>query len=167
MPNNINSSVISFVAHTAKNVEIHRHHCFQIVASIRGTFSCTIGGDFYAAKKDFIVNQNVTHSCQATNSSVIVYFIDAESYFGWQLKSILGDEKFLDVEPFFTDSQLEKVNAEGNQNHSKTELKKLSDEIFSTILPVKNRSDENISDERVEKVIGFIEQNLGESINVV
>ncbi|MFN0140848.1 MAG: helix-turn-helix domain-containing protein [Pyrinomonadaceae bacterium] len=160
------SNVISFAAHGAKNVEIHRHHCFQIVASIRGTFACTIGGNYYHDKKGFIVNQNVTHSCQAENASVIVYFIDADSYFGWQLKSILAGQKSLDTEGFFTDSQMQKINAEGNQNLSKDELKTLSEEIFQTILPRHIQQNENLSDERVAKAINFIETNLAESLNL-
>ncbi len=166
MNDNFNSSVISFAAHNAKNVEIHRHHCFQIVASIRGTFACTIGGNFYPAKKGFIVNQNIPHSCQAENSSVIVYFIDAESYFGWQLKSILGDEMFTDIEPFFSDSQLEKINSEVNQNLAKDELRQLSDEIFSSILPTQFQTGENVFDERIAKAVNFIEGNLSESLNL-
>ena len=163
---NFNSSVISFAAHEAKNVEIHRHHCFQIVVAIKGTFACTIGGNSYPNKKGFIVNQNIVHSCQAENANVIVYFIDAESYFGWQLKSILAGNKFLDVEPFFSDSQLQKINAEGNQQLSKDELKQLSDEIFRSILPTQFQSDQNVFDERIEKAVKFIETNLAESLNL-
>lgn len=166
MADDFEQNIISFIAHNAARVEIHQHHCFQIVAAVRGDFACTIGGNYYPAKKGFIVNQNVTHSCQAENASVIVYFIDAESYFGRQLKSILGDENFLDIEPFFTDLQIRKINTEGNQNLSKAELKNLSEEIFSTILPSDFQADDKLSDERVKNAAGFIEENLGESINL-
>ncbi len=166
MLHDFNSGVVSFAAHGAKNVEVHRHHCFQIVVSIRGSFACTIGGNYYPNKTGFIVNQNVTHSCQAENASVIVYFIDADSYFGWQLKSILAGQKFLDIEGFFTDSQRQKINAEGNQNLSKDELKKLSEEIFETILPTPFQPSETLADERVAKAVNFIETNLAESLNL-
>ena len=95
-------NVISFVAHNAAQVEVHRHHCFQIVASIRGTFACTIGKSFYHPHKGFIVNQSIPHSCQAENASGIIFFIDAESDHGWQLKEMLGGQPFLDLEAFFT-----------------------------------------------------------------
>ncbi|MGI8555755.1 MAG: hypothetical protein ACR2LT_05315 [Pyrinomonadaceae bacterium] len=51
MLNDFDSSVISFAAHNAKNVEVHRHHCFQIVAAVKGDFACTIGRNSFTRKK--------------------------------------------------------------------------------------------------------------------
>lgn len=166
MTDELNHNIISFVAHGARQVEVHRHHCFQIVASIKGTFACTIGGNSYAQKKGFVVNQSVVHSCQAQDASVIVYFIDAESYHGWQLKEMLADKPFLDIEEFFTAAQMTRFCAEGNQHLPKTKLEKIAAEIFTGILPARNQPDENQADERIVKALRFIETNLSETIRL-
>jgi YesN/AraC family two-component response regulator len=166
MTDELGYNIISFVAHGARQVEVHRHHCFQIVVSIKGSFACTIGGNSYARKKGFIVNQTIAHSCQAENASVIVYFIDAESYHGWQLKEMLGENPFLDIEAFFTDAQASRICAEGNQHLPKAELKKLADEVFGIVLPADNQPDANPIDERIIKALNFIETNLSESISL-
>lgn len=166
MVNEFGQNVISFVAHNAARVEVHRHHCFQIVAAIKGDFGCTIGGNSYSRRKGFIVNQNITHSCQAENASVIVYFIDAESYHGWQLKELLAGEKFLDIEQFFSESELNRFCAEGNQDLPKAKLKNLADEVFHCVLPENVSLNENLTDERIVKTLDFIDANLSESIRL-
>lgn len=106
------------------------------------------------------------HSCQAESASVIVYFIDAESYHGWQLKELLADKPYLDIKQFYTAAQLTRICAEGNEHLPKPELKKLADEIFNSILPAQNQPNENQSDERIVKALDFIETNLSESIRL-
>lgn len=166
MPDAPEHNIISFVAHNAARVEVHRHHCFQIVASIRGTFAGSIGGKSYPSKNGFVINQNVRHSCQAENASVIVFFIDAESYHGWQLRSLLMDRPFLDMEVFFTAAQVQRICAEGNQHLPKMELKQLADEIFASLLPAQASATEPMPDERVRKATRFIEEHLSGSIRL-
>jgi len=166
MSNNSGHNIISFVAHNAAHVEVHQHHCFQIVASIKGNFTCAIGGNSYPRKKGFIVNQNVAHSCQAADASVIVYFIDAESHHGWQLKEMLAGNDFLDIEPFFTVLQSNRFCADGNENLPKIELKKIANEVFDAILPAHNSISENLTDERIVKTLDFIDAHLSENIRL-
>lgn len=159
-------NIISFVAHNAARVEVHRHHCFQIVASIKGSFACTIDGKSYQRKIGFIINQSVVHSCQAQGASVIVYFIDAESYYGWQLREMLAGKPFLDIEDFFAEGETARICANGNERLPKFELKKIADEIFETVLPQPNKPDRHFLDGRIGKALKFIETNLRESIRL-
>lgn len=123
MLNESGHNIISFVAHNAARVEVHRHHCFQIVASINGTFVGTIDGQAYPRKTGFIINQNIVHSCQAGQASVIVFFIDAGSDHGGQLRTLLMNQPFLDLDGFLTQAQAQRIRAEGNQHLPKAELK--------------------------------------------
>ncbi|MFN0122122.1 MAG: helix-turn-helix domain-containing protein [Blastocatellia bacterium] len=166
MPNNPGHNVISFVAHQAARVEVHRHHCFQIVASIRGTFACTIGGAAFSNKKGFVVNQQVPHSCQAATASVIVFFIDAEIDHGRGLKELLGGQPFLDIEAFLTAAQLQRICAEGNQHLPTAELQKLADEIFASVLPAQTQLPESPLDKRVSQALEFIDAHLSASIRL-
>ncbi|MCE7989846.1 MAG: AraC family transcriptional regulator [Caldilinea sp. CFX5] len=152
-------NVISFVAHGAR-VDVHRHYCFQMIVSIRSTFDCVIGGVAYQEKTGFIINQNVPHSCVAERASVLIYFIDAESYFGWQLKELLAGEAVLDIEPFFTAEQQHRYRVEDNQTLSKVRLQQMASEIFAVMLPPVSQPTPPFLDERIAQAIHFIEQHI-------
>lgn len=152
-------NVISFVAHGAQ-VDVHRHYCFQMLVSLRSTFDCTIGGVAYQGKTGFIINQNVPHACMARRASVLIYFIDAESYSGWQLKELLAGEPVLDIEPFFTADQQRHYRTEETQTLPKESLRQVAHEIFSVILPSVGQPATPFLDERIAQAIHFIEQNV-------
>lgn len=152
-------NVISFIAHGAQ-VEVHRHYCFQMIVSLRSTFDCVIGGVAYQEKTGFIINQNVPHSCVAQHASVLIYFIDAESYFGWQLKELLASQAVLDIEPFFTPDQWRAYRAEGNHWLPKERLQSLASAIFDVILPPASQPPTPFLDERIAQAIHFIEQQI-------
>lgn len=165
MPGGFAQNVVSFVAHGAR-VEIHRHHCFQIVVGINATFDCTLGGDFYRDKTGFIINQNIPHSCSAPNASVFVYFVDAESYYGWQLKQMLAGAKFIDAKNLFTNEQRELYFVEGNQFLPKDELKRMASEIFDIVLSAPPESHTDFLDERIVKAVEFIDARLAENLTL-
>jgi AraC-like DNA-binding protein len=156
--------VISFVAHQAANVSIHYHQCFQIVASIEGDFTCTIGGQTYEGQRGFMVNQLVPHSCQAPAASVIVFFIDAESQHGWQLKALLAERPMLDLQEFFPPTQWQRLCAPGNARLPKTALRQLADELWATILPPPVVRP--AMDARMPLALDFITAHLSESLRL-
>lgn len=159
-------NIITFIAHGAK-VDVHRHHCFQIVVSINQPFECTLGGELYKNMTGFIINQNVPHSCRGPNASVFVYLVDAESYYGWQLKEMLAGETFVQTDAFFFDDQRKAYFAEGNQLLPKESLRQMADEVFDIILsaPTEQPS-ETVLDERVLKAVEFVETRLQENLRL-
>ena len=89
--------MISFLARHSV-VDVHYHQCFQIVVSLKGTFDSVIDGKAYKGLSGFFVNQYITHACQAQDTEALVYFIDAESYQGYQLKEMLGGKPFIPID---------------------------------------------------------------------
>lgn len=159
-------SLISFVAHNAARVEIHRHHCFQIIASLRGTFAGKIGGTVLTGSTGVVVNQSVPHSCQAEDASALIFFIDAESYQGWQMKALLGGQPFLESASLLSETQWRRVCAEGNQHLAKTELKALADEILNSIVPRPAPLPDATMDARVRTALAFIETRLDSGVRL-
>ncbi|MFN8456151.1 MAG: AraC family transcriptional regulator [Anaerolineae bacterium] len=155
---NAAQNIISFVVHGAQ-VEVHRHYCFQIVLSLKSSFDCAIGGVSYQEQTGFIINQNVPHSCAAQRASVLIYFIDAESYFGWQLKELLAGAHCIDTTAFFTPEQWALHHAAGHQFLPKEKLKRMADEIFNLILPA-TQPPSDFLDERIVRAIEWIETEL-------
>lgn len=159
-------SLISFVAHNATRIEIHRHHCFQIIASLRGTFACNIGGTVLSDSLGVVVNQSVPHSCQAGNASALIFFIDAESYQGWQMKALLGEQPFLEIASLLTETQWRRICAEGNQHLPKPELKTFADEVLNSILPMPAPLPDVTMDARVRAALAFIETRLDTGVRL-
>ncbi|WP_431210141.1 helix-turn-helix domain-containing protein [Puia sp. P3] len=89
--------MISFLARHAA-VDVHYHQCFQIVVSLKNPVDSVIDGVLRRGLCGFIVNQYIHHSCRAEDSPALVYFIDAESYQGWQLKQLLDGRAFVPID---------------------------------------------------------------------
>ncbi|MFN7928724.1 MAG: AraC family transcriptional regulator [Blastocatellia bacterium] len=166
MTSELQQNIISFVVHNPPRVEVHRHHCFQIVISLRGTFSCTIAGTALTQHTGFIVNQNIAHSCQAGAATVLVFFIDAESYHGWQLRALLAGRPFLDTAAFFTEVQSQELCADGNERLSRLELQQIAGEIFASILPAQLSATSFLPDDRISRATRFIDAHLSESLRL-
>lgn len=160
------NNVISFVAHGAANVEIHRHHCYQIVASVRGTFRCSLSNVDHPASRGFVINQNVPHSCQAPDASVLVYFVDAESYCGWQLRELLAENDAVDFASLLSESELTRMNESGYEQMTASDLRVVSDKLFELILSIHSLPNEPEIDSRVVAAMKFIDEALPESINL-
>lgn len=159
------NNIISFLSPQAV-VDIHYHNCFQIVVSIQSAFNCTIDKKEYKNMQGFIINQNIKHSCKASDTSVLVYFIDAESYLGWQLKEMLSEEPFLDIESLLTKHQMEEIAVRCNESAGAAEMKKVADDLLEKIIPSQGAEKNMLMDERIIKVLGYIDNNLENSISL-
>jgi len=158
-------SVVSFVAHEAQ-VDVHRHHCFQIAMSLHAGFSCRLGGRTYRDMRGFIINQNVPHSCSAQHTSVLIYLVDAESYLGWQLRAILGGEDVAELEPLLTaDRQAHYFNP-GNRLLPKERLHALAAEAFDQILSHSKAAHNAALDSRTADAIALIDARLSETLRL-
>jgi len=95
-------------------VDVHYHQCFQVVVSLKNPIDSTIEGTLHRGLCGFFVNQYVPHSCRAEDSPALVYFIDAESYQGWQLKNMLDGRAFVAIEeiPEVTGKDMVRFSAE-------------------------------------------------------
>jgi len=104
--------MISFLARHAV-VDVHFHQCFQVVVSLKKPIDSVIDGMPYQGLCGFFVNQYIPHSCRAEDSPALVYFIDAESYQGWQLKNMLDGRPFLAIDaiPEVTDKDMVSFSA--------------------------------------------------------
>jgi AraC-like DNA-binding protein len=139
--------MISFLARQAV-VNVHYHQCFQVIVSLKKPFNSVIEGQAYRQLNGVFINQHITHACQGQETDVLVYFIDAESYQGWQLKEMLGGRPFLPIEaiPPVTDTDIGRF-AEG-----------LLDELLPG-LPAKRAIDD-----RIGEALLYIDGRLDDSL---
>lgn len=149
------NNLIVFVAHNA-GVEIHKHHCFQILISLNQPFTSHIHGDTYTGR-GLIINQTIAHACQAINSNALVYFIDAESRRGWQLKQMLDGQPYLNLEHFWSENQWATLSADAQTHAWQTPaLQILALSALDTLLPMQPDTAHH-RDPRITQVIDWLE----------
>jgi AraC-like DNA-binding protein len=151
-------NLISFVARHA-SVDIHYHQCLQVVVSLRVPFDSVIDGTGYSRMNGFLINQAITHSCKAENTEVLIYFIDAESYQGWQLKEMLDGRPFVPIDSILTEQELNEVMAQYGRAAVLADIQQTADDLMAKILHPRQQTDRNI-DERIAKAIEYINLNL-------
>lgn len=159
----MSESIISFAAHHAV-IDIHYHHCFQIVVSIHNTFDCKIADTNYSNFKGFVINQRHKHSCMAKDSSVIVFLIDAESSIGQNIKKLLNEKIFLNIEDVLSAEQLQLLQVNENERF---DIEILSEKyaLLCQMLFLDNLEIQPL-DSRIEQAIKYIETNISQKIEL-
>jgi AraC-like DNA-binding protein len=163
MPDLTFEHIICFGARQAI-VDIHYHQCFQLVISLYAPFDCTIGTINYDKSNGFLINQGVTHSCQAQATEVLVYFIDADSYQGWQLKAMLNGKDFIPIQTLLLIEELTDMSAEYTRTASPFELRKLAIAVMDKILPPQIASHHPQKDHRMAKALAYIDAHLDDPL---
>jgi AraC-like DNA-binding protein len=163
MPDLAFEHIICFGARQAI-VDIHYHQCFQLVISLCAPFDCTIGTNNYSQLKGFLINQGVTHSCRAQATEVLVYFIDADSYQGWQLKTMLNGQDFIPIQTLLPIEELTDMSAAYTQTASPVELRKLAIALMEKILPSQAAAHHRQKDDRMTKALAYIDAHLDDPL---
>ena len=157
--------IISFIAHHAV-VDIHYHNCIQIMMSLNSGFDCAISGQKYKSMKGYVVNKGVKHSCNAPETSIIVYLIENESKFGRELNDMLANQDFIDIENLLTPKQLQEIYYRYELAASIIERQSVGSFILENILPDDIRLEQSLPDERIQTVLEFINRNIERQISL-
>lgn len=149
-------------------VDVHYHSCYQIVVSTKYTYDSVVEGKPYKNLRGFIIDKYTKHSCTAPVGSFLVYYIENKSFLGKQLKCILNQEIFIDIETILSKERLLQLNKDfSKENLTTTEIKTLSDALLYDIFShsIYFIAPEKI-DERVTKALNFINENYSESLTL-
>lgn len=154
-------NIISFMAHDAQ-VEVHRHHCFQILLGMSASFDSNIGGVLHTKRRALLINQNMTHACNGLGGSNLIFFIDAESRTGWQLRQMLDGQPILDLTEMWLEAKphspaMEEIRAWPHERRLAVAEEALA-LVTADVQPVNTR------DSRIEQAIAWVEQHLHEKI---
>ena len=166
--NNIDTTNVMCFYTDISVVDVHYHCCYQIVVSTKSTYDSHIEGMDYKNLKGFIIDKYTRHSCTAPEGSFLVYYIESKSFLGKQLKRILENQIFIDIETILSVQQFEKLKADFSKDNLTTSyIKTLSDnllsDIFSSTLSPFNLEK---TDQRVAKALDFINENIGENLTL-
>ncbi|HEV2480850.1 MAG TPA: AraC family transcriptional regulator [Puia sp.] len=141
-------------------VDVHYHQCFQIVISLYAPFDSTIDGQDYPQLTGFLINQGVTHSCDSRTTEVLVYFIDADSYQGWQFREMLNGNAFVPIEQLLTPEELDSAAREYRRTKDTADLRAAALTVMDRILPPTGVSLFRPMDDRLTTALAYIDANL-------
>lgn len=161
MSASIEKNVISFLAHDVQ-VEVHRHHCFQILLSVSASFSSRIGGVVHEGRRALVIGQNVAHACNGLGGSNLIFFIDADSRTGWQLKQMLDGQAVLDLSDMWLEVQPDPSSLAEVHGWSHAQRRDFAERSLA-LLTADARAD-GTRDERIELAIAWVEAHLHERI---
>ena len=141
-------------------VDIHYHQCFQIVISLDAPFDSTIDGKDYPRLNGFLINQGITHSCKAQATEVLVYFIDADSYQGWQFGEMLNGNAFVPIEQLLAPGELSETTLSYRRTRATGDLHDTALMLMDKILPSPQGILLRPMDDRMTKALAYIDANL-------
>jgi AraC-like DNA-binding protein len=161
----MDNNIFSFITNGAR-VNVHFHHCLQIVVSLDNPFDCFIDGRQINNNRGFIINQMVKHACEAPQSQVLVLIINAASTLGHQLKTYLDGQPFIELSKIFSNDYLNKIFTPEYLSLSSCSLQKnvnffvndLLEAIGGCYLPYHS------NDERILNALEYIQTNIDKPI---
>ncbi len=156
---------LSFIADMASVVE-HYHHCYKVVISLDNEFECLIDGQAFFGLRGFIVNQAIPHSCYAPSANVLVNFIEANSFWGLQLKELLADKTFVMIDSVLAPEQYSQVLPANYEELPNDILIPYVKAFLDSIFPISLPTNKIITDERIEITLQYIDQNLHEPLDL-
>lgn len=168
------SNLLAFAAFRVR-VDIHKHHCFQVLISLTEPFTSSIHGQLYSSR-GLIINQTVAHACNAENSIALVFFIDPESRLGWHLKQLLDGQAFVDLESLWINEQWAGLSAHKLTAESlRAALPTFAQHVLQQLLQASQIPTVSCRDPRISQAITWLEakphlkvslQDVAEYINL-
>lgn len=152
-----------FIGSNNKAISEHQHPMIQLIVGVKNPFLWKDKQGNWVPKKALLVAPNHRHECNASDKSVLIIGIDPESKFGQSVhKRYLHEATIIDF-PFVN---LEKIDLAEVINNCITDshwkgLHQIIQELFEYNLTIKLI---NRKDERIQKVLDFITQNIHTSI---
>jgi|GEM_PF-1335926 len=167
-------------------VEVHRHRCYQVAITLTSTFDCLIDGLKLKDLKGIIVNQNIPHACRVHAGDVLVSFIEADSYWGRQLRACLAGRSYVNLADILEPVTFHSLFPENYQSLSNQILVPYINSFFRQLLPLAASEPAPVkwhfegqkqgnpalpqevveTDDRIQKALVYIHQHLYERLIV-
>jgi AraC-like DNA-binding protein len=141
----------------ARPISGHKHPVVQLVVAIKDSFLSKDENGNWVKKRGLLIAPNQLHECDAKNVQILSLDIDPESSLGeWIMENYLLEQKVMDV-PSSTFPKLDFNEWSNKLKYEKwKELRSMVDKIFM----FQKTSDALMKDDRVEKILMYISNNI-------
>ncbi len=150
---------IAFIADKI-DVKVHRHLTLQIVISLDNSFSSFVSHTMINNIQIILINKFVPHSCFTSNSKVLIYLIEPQSYLGSIIKFTHQNQDYITLE---CDEQIKALIKIGNKCNFSEQL--LFDKFLNHLFLNSNTNIDSI-DNRITVSIDFIKRHIHQDIDL-
>ena len=151
-----------FYGSHSRTVNEHRHPVIQLVFAVRDTFRSKDDSGNWVAKKGLLIAPNCPHECDASNIPIISIQIDPESSLGeWILSNQLKDRLIID----YPSKDVVSIDINSFSDHLANEDWPAIREMIETAFGFRRTTPLLHKDKRIQDVVEFISNNIGEKIN--
>lgn len=145
-------------------VSMHHHHAIQLVISLDNPYQAIIDRKEIGSTRGFLIDAEIPHACQSSNSTVLVISVDASTAKGRALKQHLSHRTFALIDEIFTPEAIDRFSSDYWHHYRNPDSKF---DFLSFIHILYDGKNEVIPfDERLLTAIEFISQNIGKPIQV-
>lgn len=74
-------------------VQVHRHHCLQLLIALRGAFASTVDGVSYIGQTHRLFARDVGHACSALDCEALVVFVEPATPLGRWMQAHLAEQR--------------------------------------------------------------------------
>lgn len=158
------NNILAFIASAVK-VNVHYHHCYQMVISLDNPFQYAIDGNTHTESMGFIINQAIKHSYAVPQSNILVLKMNAYSCLGQYIKKILNSKPFVDIKDVMDTTMLQTLFPKNYISLSNKQLIPHINVFLKTIF-VKDDGLIQTEPEKLRPVLNFIEENIDKKITL-
>ncbi|MGG7664251.1 helix-turn-helix domain-containing protein [Dyadobacter sp. BHUBP1] len=159
-------SISYIIKTTDHSVQTQNRYGFKIVITLGDTFDSEINGHHYKAVKGFIIDRNVQHAWDAGKAVTFISLIEPASRWGHDLRILLSGRKVCFVEELIAVEELDAILPRGLEAMGEVIVAQCVREFFARLVQKTPALPGRNMDDRMERVISFIGQNLSKNIDL-
>ncbi len=159
-------SISYIIKTTDHSVQTQNRYGFKIVITLGDSFDSEINGHQYKAIKGFIIDRNVRHTWSSGEAFVFVSLIEPASRWGHDLRILLSGRKACFVEELIAVEELDAILPRGLEGMEKVLVAQCVREFFARLATKKQALPRRNMDDRMGRVIAYIDQNLSKKVDL-
>ena len=153
------SSCLTLISTNVKTTR-HLSSGFQISLGIDKPFSFSVGDLEISNTWGYIVNQKVPHQCNASDTSILVFFVDCTSSWGLVLRNVLLEKEFIFINSIVSVESILSIFPKNHEELSDECIKECLRRFITPILFSLPVPDQIKVDDRIKVALGYIEKNI-------
>ncbi|SFD83941.1 helix-turn-helix domain-containing protein [Spirosoma endophyticum] len=152
--------LLYFVAHQA-TFATHQFQGVKLIISIKEPFYCHLDNQDLPQLTAILINQNIPHALIGNESTLLIYYIDVHCPLYPVLIAYLGQYAWLDMS-----RQFQSLFPEWAPLLHRNSLPQLADQLLRLLFPFPGEGLTITPDERMQKLMAYIDANLAYSISL-
>lgn len=158
---------ISYVIKTKNHsVRLQNRFGFKIVITLGDTFDPEINGFQHRAIKGFIISRNVLHGWSSGEAAVFISLIEPASRWGRDLRVLLAGREVCLIEELIAIEEVDSILPRELDMMNENVIVERIQAFFSRLAKKEPALPGKHMDDRMERVISYIDQNLSQNIDL-